>query len=195
MNKTLIGILVAVVGVSAVGLLVFVLYVNSLQTPATPDQGGSSNNNLPANNPTTVPVTNGNNGGSSTTQNSDTLSLKTSDGGTIQVHNIKKDPALKEDTVNRGYYYFNMQTASTSSANPPYVIEYIDSTQYFNIALMQEPIGQARQQAEVYLAAHLGVPQEELCRLNYMVTVPYSVNQYFSSIDLRFSTCPDATPL
>src|SRR3569623_1382468 len=193
MNKILIGIIVAILGAVIIGLLVFVIYINSLSGAVPSDQGGTSTNNLPGSNPSTVNVNGGNNG-TPVAQDSDTLSLSTADGGALVVANIKKDPALKEDPANKGYYYFSgSQNASTSVA-APYTFEYIDSTQFFNIVLKEEPIGQAREQAQSYLAQHLGISQDKLCYLNYMVTVPYSVNQDFASVDLRFSTCSDATP-
>ena len=102
--------------------------------------------------------------------------------------------------INAGYYYLGYHMKEgfpdpTASDNPPYVISYIDSTQYFNIALLQEPIGSVREEAQQYLMQHLGISQDQMCRLNYMVSVPDRVNSQFSSKNLGFSFCPGATVL
>lgn len=120
------------------------------------------------------------------------LSIATVDGGTLQTKDFVADPTTVKDAANQGYYYLGYHTASE---NVPYIISYINTTQYFNIALLQEPIGQVRTQAEAYLMEHLGVSQADLCRLKYMVSVPNRVNSYFASRNLGFSFCPGATPL
>ena len=129
-----------------------------------------------------------------------TISITSVDGGTIQTINFIADPATAKDPINAGYYYLGYHMNEgfpdpTASDNPPYVISYIDSTQYFNIALLQEPIGSVREEAQQYLMQHLGISQDQMCRLNYMVSVPDRVNSQFSSKNLGFSFCPGATVL
>ncbi len=129
-----------------------------------------------------------------------TLSLVAVGGGTIQANNFINDPTTAKDPINQGYYYLGYHVNEgisdpTATDNPPYIIEYISATQYFNIALLQEPIGWVREEAQQYLMAHLAITQTQLCRLNYMVSVPDRVNSQFSGKNLGFSFCPGATVL
>jgi hypothetical protein len=129
-----------------------------------------------------------------------TISIAGSNGATIQVNNFKNDPVLAKDPVNSGYYYFGPHFSegvpdSTATSTPPYIIEYIDSTQYFSIALLEEPLGQTRQEMEQYLMAHLGISQSQMCQLKYMVSVPASVDTTYAGTSLGFSFCPGAVPL
>lgn len=121
-------------------------------------------------------------------------------GETIQTVNFINDPATVKDPINSSYYYLGYHVSEsvpdpTANDNPPYTITYISETQYFNIALLQEPIGTVRKDAQQYLMAHLGISQDQMCRLNYMVSVPNRVNFQFSGRNLGFSFCPGATPL
>ncbi|HVZ76167.1 MAG TPA: hypothetical protein VG934_02765 [Candidatus Paceibacterota bacterium] len=100
-----------------------------------------------------------------------------------------------------GYYYLGYHVGQASSTdpmslpNPPFLILYIDQTQYFNISLLQEPIADTRVAVEQYLMSQYGISQDQMCALNYTMSVPYSVDQTYSGIDLRFSFCPGATTL
>ena len=102
---------------------------------------------------------------------------------------------------NAGYFYLGYHTAgagavdTTATDNPPYLIEYISATQYFNIGLLSEPIGTTRLTAERFLMTNLGISQDQMCQLSYMVSVPNSVNSQFAGKNLGFSFCPGATPL
>jgi len=121
-------------------------------------------------------------------------------GGTIQTSNFINDPTTAKDPNNQGYYYLGYHpyegvSDPTAIENPPYLIVYISATQYFNIALLQEPIGPVREDMQQYLMARLGVTQDQMCRLNYMVSVPDRVNSNFSGRNLGFSFCPGATTL
>ena len=187
MNKILIVLIILVAGVGVAISIVFFLLIQPAKTPSQNTPSGS--NNLPSSNPSTVVPNTGTN---TATQNDSMLSVAASDGSTLQIKNIKKDPSLKADTANPGYYYFKQGLATSSQR---FTIGYIDKTQYFNIVLHEEPLGLVREEVQAYLVEHLGVTQTELCRLNYMVSVPYSVNQDFSSMNLGFSPCPGAAAL
>ncbi len=152
-----------------------------------------------------VPVSNGNFGSSSsTTDVSNTepnkIAITASDESTVQTKDITKDPVTVKDKITADYYYVGYHTSSiasdtTATENPPYLIEYINSTHYFNIELLKEPIKEMRQQAEQYLMAHLGLNQDQMCQIKYSVSVPYSVNQIYSGMNLGFSFCSGATQL
>lgn len=121
-------------------------------------------------------------------------------GKAISTTNFIADPATVKDPINAGYYYLGYHVNEgvpdpTATDNPPYVIEYIAETNYFNIALLQEPIGEQRLAAEQYLMARLGITPDQMCRLDYMVSVPDRINSYYSGKNLGFSFCPGATAL
>jgi len=124
-----------------------------------------------------------------------------SQGGQTQTSakDILQDPALKQSPT-AGYYYLGYQPSYDASGNaptsvPPYLIEYIAATRYYNVELLSEPIGLTRQSAEQYLMAHLGIGKSQMCALNYMVSTPYWVNSTFAGTNLEFSFCPGATQL
>lgn len=129
---------------------------------------------------------------------SDTFSIRTASGGTINVNKFLDDPDVFADPVNKGHYYLGNRFpdfANASTSLPPYIIDYIAPGQTFNVALLQEPITQARTQAEQYLAAKLGLSYKQLCELDYVVSVPASVNDIYTGSNLKFSFCFGATSL
>jgi tetratricopeptide (TPR) repeat protein len=85
--------------------------------------------------------------------------------------------------------------AEDGTFDAPYLIDYLSQTQAFNIMIYEEPIGEVRQQAEQYLEQQLGISQTDMCRLNYTVIAPNSVNQIYGGQNLGFSFCPGATQL
>src|SRR4051812_46110755 len=126
MNKAqyiVLGVIGAVIVAAVVGA---VLLFGGLSTPATtPDT--TFTNTQPDSRPAITPG-----------------STQTSTGR----RDILKDPQTKADTNNKGHYFVGNSVDSASSAPPnvPYVIEYIAATDFFNIALMQEPLGSSRTQ-------------------------------------------------
>jgi len=179
MKKIIITLAIAVSVILVA--FIFSLFRNSEADPAVPIQPVDQ-----------FPIV----GGGSNT--SDTVGLGTSDGGTISVSNFITDADVVADPVNSGHYYLGNHfplDGSTPEHMPPYVIDYIASSRHFNIGLFSEPIRDARRAAEVYLMQKLDIPQEQMCELQYTVSVPGFVNEAYSSIDLRFSFCPGSTPL
>ncbi len=189
--------LISIGAIIVVGLIALAFWLTSPKSPAPATNSPSGQNVLPV----------ANSVGNTTAVNTSTnftsgtiLSLPAVDGGTIQVNNFINDPATAKDPINHGYYYLGYHVNEgisdpTATDNPPYIIEYISATQYFNIALLQEPIGPVREEAQQYLMTHLGISQDQMCRLNYMVSVPERVNSQFAGINLGFSFCPGATVL
>jgi hypothetical protein len=154
----------------------------------------------PAQHPATLPPPAGSLGGATTTGSR--LSIPALGGGTVEILDPKTDPLTAKDPFNTDNFYlgYHIQEAGapedpTATVGAPYNIEYIESTHFFNIVLLQEPIGKARQEAEQYLLMHLGVSQSDLCRLDYMVAVPHWVSEQYTSRNLLFSFCPNATVL
>lgn len=128
------------------------------------------------------------------------LTLASVDGGTVATRDFLKLPGTVADQVIPHYYYLGYHTAEgqndpSASDAPPYIISYASDTQYFNVAILQEPIGAVRLAAEAYLSAALGISSSELCRLQYTVSTPERVNATFASRNLGFSQCPGAAAL
>ncbi len=118
------------------------------------------------------------------------LTLVAPNGGTVTVLNFLDDPETVADPNNSGYYNMGYSVGTS-----PYLITYIASTQYFNIVLLQEPIGQTRELAEQYLKQHLGISNSDLCRLNYTIGAPTFVSGFYGGASLGFSFCLGATKL
>ena len=179
------------------GIIVIGLFVLAYQLtgPVVPSPSAMSTSTAPNAVVPTSPI------GQSTTGTPD---QETTVGGIStgfsQTGDILKDPATMKDPINAGYYYLGYHVNEgvpdpTATDNPPYVITYISTTHYFNISLFQEPIGPVREEAQQYLLAHLNIGEQQMCQLNYMVSVPDRVNSQFSGINLGFSFCPGATLL
>ena len=125
------------------------------------------------------------------------LNLSSISGGTLLVENFLTSPDTYRDPVNAGYYSlgYPVSQATVGTSTPPYLIMYIAATQFFTIELLQEPIGETRTQVELYLEQHLGLTPDDLCKLNYTLSVPVSVNKIYAGKNLGFSFCPGATIL
>lgn len=187
MKKTILIVSLAFVLVIGVGALIVWLFGRTAPATTSPSTGS-----------VTLP-----NAGPSAQQSgtsTDLITINGTAGNSIRTKDFLADPAAGE-YPNTGYYYLGYHTATegtsdpTATSNPPYLIEYIATTQYFTIELLQEPIGSVRAAAEQYLMAHLGITQNQMCRLNYMVSVPDRVNSQLASRNLGFSFCPGATAL
>jgi hypothetical protein len=121
-----------------------------------------------------------------------TREILLANGAPLETHDFLSDPATVEDEVNPGYYYLGYGPADSSAS---YHIEYVEETQYFNVELLQEPLGESRKAAEAYLQRALGIANDDMCALNYALGVPNSVNGQYSSMNLGFSFCPGAVVL
>lgn len=163
----------------------------SLFKTVTPVQQVQTNVGLPVADQTTFTQTVGG------TQQADRLPLAVMGGGTIVVNNFLKDPQTAQNPLNRDYFGLNYSIDQRGSAitQSPFIIMYIASTQYFNIELLQEPLGQVRELAQQYLEQRLGISAFDLCRLNYTVGTPSNVSQLYGGINLGFSFCTGATKL
>jgi hypothetical protein len=110
--------------------------------------------------------------------------------------NFLNDSDVAEDAFNPGYYYLGYQPFEANAGEgPPYLIEFIKETSYFNITILKEPLGDMRLSAEQYLKGKFPLTNEQFCSLNYTVGVPNSVNSLYSGMNLGFSFCPDAVRL
>lgn len=113
----------------------------------------------------------------------------------LPTNDFLTSPDTYQDPVNAGYYSLGNPINQTATSTTPYLIMYIESTRFFTIELVQEPIGEARTQTELYLEQRLGLSPSDLCKLNYTLSVPVSVSQEYAGKNLGFSFCPGATVL
>lgn len=119
--------------------------------------------------------------------------ISVADGRTITTRNFMEATGTTEDAFNHGLYHLDVPPSANPSA--PYDITYEKATQYFNISLLAEPIGQTRVEMEYDLMTKLGISEGAMCQLNYMVSVPYWVNAFYTGKNLGFSFCPGAVVL
>jgi hypothetical protein len=110
-------------------------------------------------------------------------------GKTITAHDFVNNGVTTPNPSNQGNYIL---TPSNSAA---FAITYSSSNQFFTIALQQEPIGQARLDAQTFLLQKLGITQDQLCSLNYYLGTDDQTNSTFAGKNLGFSFCPGAVKL
>lgn len=86
-------------------------------------------------------------------------------------------------------------TCPSGALSDDYSIVYQSADQSFIIALLTEPLYQARQSAEQYLATTLGISEAEMCTLKYYISTDSYINATYAGKNLLFSFCKGATPL
>lgn len=189
MNKIIITVIIA--GVIIVAALTGAAWY-FMQGSASAPQGGSDN----------TPVGGAvSSGGTVTTGSSQTpagsqqagISVQGQNGAAIPISDFIHASGTVADPNNQGQYFLK-NTGQVKSA-APYNILYVAADQSFTVALIEEPIGSARLEAEAALEASLGITETQMCNLRYAVLVPASVNTYYSGRNLGFSFCPGAEAL
>lgn len=191
MNYRLIIILV---GVAVLGTGLTLYFVLRDTQPSPGGQEVTSHPKLPiAGESVKVPS------GTGTSVPAGQIILMTTDGKYLTTSDFLKTQA-EEDSHNAGYYNLGPRpevtySDDTRTIHTPFLITYIAATQYFNVVLLQEPIGRSRLVAQEFLLQSLGISAKDLCRLNYTVSTPTSVSQLYGGSSLGFSFCPGAIPL
>lgn len=109
------------------------------------------------------------------------------------VRNFLTDGGVNPDQDNPGYYFLG--SSYSDGEDSPYVITYQQQTNFFNIVLLKEPLKDSRAKAENYLAVVVGLSQDQMCALKYMVSTPQYVSDDYAGKDLKFSFCSGSTPL
>jgi hypothetical protein len=72
---------------------------------------------------------------------------------------------------------------------------YNENNQSFAVALLKEPLVEARYDAQQYMMQTLGVDAQDLCKLNAYVGVSFGVNELYSGLPLGFPGCQGSLPL
>jgi hypothetical protein len=175
-------------GVIVLVIVVWYFVASSGNSPQNPPQTRNQTT-LPIVTQRVTPVQNSNTGNGLGVVPSQGISLSTVGGGPLIVQDFLHNASTVADTISPDYFHLGVGTQS------PYLISYTASTQYFNVELLSEPIGQSRIVAEQYFLQHLGVPAADLCRIRYTISAPTSVSSLYGGVDLRFSFCPGAVPL
>lgn len=115
-------------------------------------------------------------------------------GQPVVVPDVTTLPGVVPDRYNNSLYFFN-GGMEVSLGQDQFAISYDESSGFFNIILLRQPFSEARLSAESALLNALGITADDLCRLNYSVTVPGYVSYDASGTDYRFSFCEDAVAL
>jgi len=129
--------------------------------------------------------------------------MRTIDGqqGSLMVPDftVDKEPiALSED---QGDVQYELTPYPAYEIGKPYVehafdIQFNERESLFVVTLNKEPLKASRLEAEAFLRTELKLSDAQLCELNSLVGVPYSVNQTLSNYqNLGLSFCPNAYPL
>lgn len=179
--------------VAALALVAFVAYVALVpstpapsETPDTPDPAFPSSGTAGT-------------GGIS----AQTMSIPLRNGEEVMVRDFIASDTTAEDPVNPGNYYLagsngycdENGTCFSGAASDMFNIVYFSADRSFVIALIDEPLREARREAEAFLQSALGLSREELCMINYYLSTDTYVNSQYAGMNLGFSFCPGATVL
>ncbi len=180
-------------GIAAVVSIGFLFLRPGTQTASTQNQNPAA---FPSSN--TIPSTS-----FSTNPTGGTLTVASLSGSAIVTNDFIHNGVTIPDTANAGRYLLagnlgycltnpqKCQAGTTTDFN----VFYDSTVGSFTIALLKEPLGRVRLEAEQFLMQTLGISQGDMCRLNYYVGTTSNVNPYYDSKNLGFSFCPGATVL
>lgn len=176
--KTTYLIIGVIVVILIVGILAFFLLGN--RKSVTPPAGGS----------VTFPsATSTSSGQSGNSASGNTISIASRGASnTVKVNDFIHNGVTQPDPSNSGDYFLNTDYSE-------FAIRYNSATQFFTIALDEEPIGQNRRDAEQFLMKSLGLNEDQMCNLNYYLGTDEATNDQFAGKNLGFSFCPGATQL
>lgn len=118
--------------------------------------------------------------------------VQTNVGGvpTLTLRSLEGAMVVSDFTKNRG-------VASTTDGSfltwlpdsEEYEVFYLPLNQSFTVVLLKEPIAETRRKATADMQATLGISGKEICNLVAEVTVPYFVNDFYSTKNLGFPGC------
>lgn len=132
-----------------------------------------------------------------------TMTIAALSGGAVVTKDFIHNGTTTEDPQSRGNYYLagaigyclKDGTCPSGAPSDEYHVVYAARDQAFYIALLKEPLGEARLDAEQFLLQTLGVPRAELCSLKYFLSTTSDVNSLYAGENLLFSFCPGAVRL
>lgn len=86
-------------------------------------------------------------------------------------------------------------TCPAGAASDEYNIVYQQKDGVFFIALLKEPLAQARNNAQQFLISALGISEAQMCTLKYYIGTDSYTNEQYAGQNLLFSFCRGAIPL
>lgn len=181
MNKNLVIVIIAGVLLLLMGLGLYFLLGDSTDTPpgtAPGTQFPSTGVNDPA----------GQGGGIEIKR-----AITAYDGTAIQARDFLADTDVATDVNIPGTYY--LEGGVYADAATPYQIFFDDADDYFGITLYKEPLGANRRNAEEALMKRLGISDQDMCRLSYVIAPGPGVAETYEGANLGFSFCPGAVKL
>jgi hypothetical protein len=190
------------IAISLLGIIVLsvIWYVFFIPESAPPSEVLRPNPTLPVGE-TVVPTTTGSS--STSSSQSGRMSILSQAGTPIVVNDFISNGTTLPDEANKGNYLLAgnlgycisdpQQCQAASSTN--FSVYYNAVPQSFTIGLTAEPIGEARLDMEQFMLKTLGISQQQMCNLRYLVGVTRYVNPQYTGKNLGFSFCPGATVL
>lgn len=181
MNTRVLGILL-VIAIIVLAVLLGALYIKSMHT--TPSQPVGTNQNPFGNAVSTSTNT--------TTTPGDMMTIKAKDGSVFKIPDVTKSAARTEHE-NSGTYYYLTNNQETQD-NPEFDIVY--GTDYsISIALLKEPLGQSRLDAEKKVRELFPLSASQICSLDVTVSTPAAISDQYSGYNLGLSFCQGSVAL
>ncbi len=131
------------------------------------------------------------------------MSILSQAGTPVVVNDFIQNGTTLPDEANKGNYLLagnlgyctsNPEQCQAASSTG-FSVYYNGVPQSFTIDLTAEPIGEARLHMEQFMLKTLGISQQQMCNLRYLVGVTRYVNPQYTGKNLGFSFCPGATVL
>ena len=135
--------------------------------------------------------------------NGATMQVALRSGGSVVVSDFIHNGETAADIENSGRYFLagslgyciaNVGCPS-GFASTDFQIIYTASDQSFHIGLLNEPLKNARLEAEQFLQTRLGISQAQMCNLYYYVETTAAISPIYDNKNLGFSFCPGAVQL
>ena len=182
----------AIVAVLAIAIFV---WIGATHRSATPSQTSTTT-------PITFPTVSGT-GESVGTSTQAIMSVALNGGGTITTKDFVHNGVTIPDPSNAGWYYLAGEpgycnpdgSCPHAAQESDFTATYDSTNQFFTISLTQEPLGDARRDAQTFMQNTLGISSENLCRLKYYIGTQNAVNETYSGRNLGFNGCAGATVL
>lgn len=197
-TKLIIWIVGVFLGVIVVAVLWYVVFAPKATPPPPLSTGGT----LPISG-SIRPTPSTSSPSATTTQGESVMEITTYGGNTVLAKDFIHNGTTINDTANNGRYLlagnlgYCISDPNQCQAAPAknFSVYYDSAVQSFIITLTEEPLGQARNDAEQFLFATLGLTQSQMCSLNYLVGVTKYVSDQYAGKNIGFSFCPGATTL
>lgn len=196
----IIGLLIAAIVIGAL----WVTFFTPSSSPSGTLQGQQTTTTLPTGGTNTTVTPPGTSSATTSASQAKQMTVKDQTGHEVIVSDFINNGTTIQDRQNKSQYllagnlgYCDSDPKKCQAAPAANFMIYYDTpTNLFSVVLTDEPIGQARSEAENFLMTSLGITQAQMCSLKYLVGVTRYVNEKYAWVDnLGFSFCPGATVL